>query len=145
MLHILRPKIIFAAFIGAARINMVEHHTLGEQFGKRLIDIHQPQIAHHLGPKARIQEVQYRVLDAADVLVHRRPIGRSLGHHGIAIVGVAIAHVVPTRIDKGIHGVGLAPGRFAAHRAGHTRMKTFVLVQRVARAIRNAIERQHHR
>ena len=97
--------------------------------------------AHHLGPKARIQEVQNRVLNTADVLVHRRPIGRALGDHSLAVAWVAVAHVVPARIDKGIHGVGLTPRRFAAHGASNARMKTGVLVQRIARTIRYAIER----
>ena len=95
MLHILRPKILFTALVSAAGINMVEHHALGKKFGKRFINLHQPQITHHLGPKARVEQMQNRVLNTANVLVHRRPIGCAFGHHGIAIGRVAIAHVVP--------------------------------------------------
>ena len=41
---------------------------------ERLVDADQLQVAHHLGPEARVQQVQDRVLDAADVLVHRHPV-----------------------------------------------------------------------
>ena len=134
---------------------MVEHHALGEQLGKRLVDVHQPQVAHHLGPKARVQQVQDGVLNAAYVLVHAaaagllrlvaHPIRRTRAHHLLRIGGVAVAHEIPARIHKGVHGVGLAPRGHAAHRAGDTGVKTLVLVQRVARAVRNAVHGQHHR
>src|SRR6218665_859348 len=55
--------------VGAA-VDVVEHHALGEQPVERLIDLDQAQVAHHLGPKARIQQVQDGVFYAADVLVH---------------------------------------------------------------------------
>ena len=145
MLHVLRPEIVFAALVGASRVNMVEHHALCEQLGKGLINLDQAQIAHHLGPKARIQKVQDGVLDAADVLVHRRPIGRALGHHRLGVGRVAVAHVVPAGIHKGVHGVGLAPSGLATYRAGDAGMKAFMLVQRIARTVRNAVLRQHHR
>ena len=155
MLDIVRPEIVFAALGGAARINVVQHHALREQLGKGLVDLHQPEITHDLGPKPRVQQVQDGVLNPANVLVHAtaasrvlgvaHPVLRALGHHRLGVSRVAVAHEVPRRIHKGVHGVGLAPRGLAADRAHHTGMKALVLVQRVARAIGDAVKRQHHR
>ena len=155
VLHLVRPKIFDAALVALARINVVEHHALGEQFGERLVHLHQPQVAHYLGPKAGVQQMQNGVLDAANVLVHAattrgmvrvaHPVLRAFGHHGIGVGWVAIAHEVPRRIHKRVHGVGLAPCGFAADRTSHSRVKAFMLEQGVSRAIRNAVLRQHHR
>ena len=41
----------------------------------------QAQVAHHARPEARIQQVQDRVLDAADVLVDRHPVVGALVDH----------------------------------------------------------------
>ena len=152
---IVRPEIVLAAFGGAARVNVVEHHALRQQFGERLVHFHQPQVAHHLGPKPRVQQMQDGVLNAADVLVHAtataglvafaHPILRAFGHHRLRIGRIAIAHEVPARINEGVHGVGFAPRWFAAGGTNHTLVESFVLVQRVARAIGDAVLRQHHR
>jgi hypothetical protein len=40
------------------------------------------QIAHHLGPEARVDQVQNRVLHAANVLVDRKPVLRNLRENG---------------------------------------------------------------
>ena len=162
MLDIVRPEIVLAAFGGAARVNVVEHHALRQQFGERFVHFHQPQVAHHLGPKARVEQMQDGVLDAADVLVHAtaaaglvafaHPVLRAFGHHRLRVGRVAIAHEVPARINEGVHGVGFAPRWFATGGARDTLVaswtrlvKTFVLVQRIARAIGDAVLRQHHR
>src|SRR5258708_3827755 len=57
------------------------------------------------------------MLDAADVMVDRHPVLRALGHHALFLVWAGEAHEVPGRVDEGVHGVGLAPGRLAALRA----------------------------
>ena len=59
---------------GFAEENLVQHHALGEQVGEGLVELHQPQVAHHLGPEARVEQVQDGVLDAADVLVDGHPV-----------------------------------------------------------------------
>jgi hypothetical protein len=41
----------------------------------RLAMIHQADIAHHLAEKTRVHQVQDGVLDSADVLVDRKPVG----------------------------------------------------------------------
>jgi len=84
------------------------------------------------------------MFDAANVLVHRRPVLSALGHHRVGVGRVAIAHEVPRRIHKRVHRVGLATRGLAAHGARHTRVETFVLVQRIARTIGDAVLRQHH-
>ena len=97
-----------------------------------LVDLHQAEVAHHLGPEARVQQVQDRVLDAADVLVHRHPVLRALGHHRLVVLRVAVAHEVPRRIDEGVHRVGLA-ARAPCRTPGRPRRRgSLVLVQRVA-------------
>ena len=163
MLHVVRPKIFLAALLGAAAVNVVEHHALREQFGKGLVHLDQalglgifraldPNITHHLGPKAGVQQVEDGMFNAADVLVHRHPVVGTVGHHLVGVGGVAVPHEIPRRIDKRVHGVGLAARGFAAHRTGHAlaaprtgRMKAFMFDQGVARTIGNAVLRQHHR
>ncbi len=59
------------------------------------------------------------MLDPADVLVHRQPVAGRLpvdGRGGQVRAGVA--GEIPGGLDKGVQGVGLAPGRPAALRAG---------------------------
>ena len=144
VLNIVGPEIIFATFVGAARVNVIQHHALREQLGEGLVHFDQAQIAHHLGPEARIEQVQNGVFNAANVLVHRHPVVGALGHHLLGVLGVAIAHEVPRRIDKRVHGVGFAARGFAAHRTHHTGVEAFVFVQRITRTIGDAILRQHH-
>ena len=145
VLDILWPEIILAAFVGAPRINVVQHHALCEQLGEGFVHFDQAQIAHHFGPETRIEQVQNGMLNAANVLVHGHPVVSTFCHHLVGMGRVAIAHEVPRRINKGVHGVGLAAPRFAAYRTHHASMKAFVFVERIARSIGNAIKRQNHR
>jgi hypothetical protein len=134
--------VLDAALVGAAAENVVEHHALGQQVGEGLVVLDEPQVAHHLGPETRVEQVQDRVLDAADVLVGRHPVVAAGIDHGRvrrARRGIdAVARVVPGRIDEGVHGVGFALGRLAAfgalaiHEVGALR-------QRIARAVRHAV------
>ena len=140
-----RPEILDAALVTLARVDMVEHHALGEQFGEGLIDLDEVKVTHDLGPKAGVQQMQNSVLDTANVLIHRHPVVGAFGHHGLVVFWIAIAHVIPRAVDKSIHRVGLASAGLAAHRAHHTRVKPFVLVQRVTRTIRHTIQRQDYR
>jgi hypothetical protein len=52
----------------------VDHHALREQAGERLVDAEMAGAAHGAGEEARIEQVQDRVLDAADILVDRHPV-----------------------------------------------------------------------
>ncbi len=115
VLHIVGPEIILATFVGATRVNVVQHHALREQFGEGFVHFDQAQIAHDLGPEARIEQVQNGVLNAANVLVHGHPVVSTFVPPSCSVIGrVAIAHEVPRRIDKGVHGVGLA-ARMVCH------------------------------
>ena len=96
-------------------------HALREQPGKRLPYPRRRQAHVGQGPgvEAGVQQVQDGVLDAADVLVDRHPVGRRRLVDGrLDVPGVAEALEVPGRVDEGVHGVGLALGRAAAPGAG---------------------------
>ena len=72
-----------------------------------------------LRPEARIDEVQDGVLHAADVLVDGEPVVRLRRIEGCGrVLRVGVAVEVPTGIDEGVHGVGLAARRATADRAG---------------------------
>ena len=119
-------------------------HALGKEALKGFVILNEPQIAHHLGPEARVQQVQHRVLNAADVLIHRRPVVVAFIDHGLVGVRRAVAHVVPGAVDERIHRVGFTLGIRAALRALDVE-KRFALIQRIARAVRNQVFRQNHR
>ena len=88
--------------------------------------------------------MQHRMLDAADVLVHRHPVIIARIDHRVIAARRAVAHEVPRRINEGIHGVGFAPCRFAAGGAIDVQ-KLLMLVQWIAAAVGYAIFWQHHR
>ncbi len=82
------------------------------------VERREPEVAHHPRPEARVEQVQDRVLDAADVLVHRHPVRSALVDHRRVVAGAGVAEEVPGRVHEGVHRVGLAPRRAAALRAG---------------------------
>jgi len=55
-------------------------HPLRQEFLHRLVKINQANVAHKLGPEARVDQMHHRVGIAADVLIHRRP---EFGERGI--------------------------------------------------------------
>src|SRR5207244_4415103 len=80
---------------------------------------HYTEIAHELGPEARIDEVKNSVLDSADVLVDREPVPHGFGiERAIVEMRVSIAIKIPGGIHKRVHGIGLTPRRAAALWAG---------------------------
>ncbi len=93
-----------------------DDHALREQVGRRLVAVDQALVAHELVIEAEVQQVQDRVLDAADVLVDRRPVLRALVDL-LRRAGRGVARVVPARLHEGVEGVGLALGVAAALRA----------------------------
>ena len=123
-----------------AVVAVVGQHALREQALERLVELHQAEVAHHLGPEARVQQVQHRVLDPADVLVHRHPVVVAAVDHRGRSVRRAVAHVVPGRVDERVHRVGLAPRRPAALRA-RALQEGLVPVQRIAAAVRDQVSR----
>ena len=100
---------------GAVRrpIGLVHDHALREQAREGLVEAGMAGLLHGAGEEARIEQVQDRVLDAADILVDRQPVidgpavGRPVGQPRIGEAGE-----IPGRIDEGVHRVGLAPAAF---------------------------------
>src|SRR5579875_1941585 len=72
--------------------------------------------------------MQNGVLDAADILIDRKPVGDGLGfERSVGIVRIAVAVEVPRGIDERVHGVALTT-RFAAALGTlyvHERIKRF--------------------
>ena len=120
---------------GRVAIGLVHDHALREQAGERLVEVEMAALAHRAGEEARIEQMQDRVLDAADILVDRQPV---IGHRRIGrggIVGrIGEADEVPRRVDERVHRVGLAPRRPAAMRTGDV-LPGRVAVERVARLV----------
>ncbi len=123
---------------------MVEHHALRQQVGEWFVVVDQPEIAHHLGPEARVEQVQDGMLDAADVLVDRHPVVGALIDHRRGVIRRAVARVIPGRIDESIHRVGFAPRRLAALRANAVD-ELGAFGQRIAGTVGHAVSRQLHR
>jgi hypothetical protein len=98
-------------------VGLVHDHALGEQALERLGEIEMAGLAHGAGEKARIEQVQDRVLDAADILIDRQPVigGLRIGRR----VGLRCGEAgeIPGRVDERVHRVGFAAGRLAAFRA----------------------------
>ena len=95
-------------------IRLVRHHALGEQALERLVDADVTGLVHGAGEEARIEQMQDRVLDAADILIDRQPIADGVGVGRLARMRRAEAREVPGRIDERVHRVGLARRRAAA-------------------------------
>ena len=54
-------------------VGLVHHHALREQAGERLVDVEMAGLSHGAGEETRIEQMQNRVLDAADILIDRQP------------------------------------------------------------------------
>ena len=74
-------------------------------------------IVERPGPEARIEQVQDRMLDAADILVDRQPLLGLLAVERPVVRLAREAHEIPGRIDERVERVGLAQGGAAAARA----------------------------
>src|SRR5208282_6861938 len=76
------------------------------------------EVAHDLAPEARVEKVQNRVRDAADVLVDRKPVGDFRGiERRFAIVWVAVAVEIPRGVYERVHRIGFAARGATAFRA----------------------------
>ncbi len=109
------------------------YHALREQRVKRLNRFFR-QVAgnlHRAGEEARIQQVQNRVFDATDILVHIHPVFR-IRHIGRRVsVWRGKASEIPRGIDECVHRIGFAFRGRTARRAGAV-APCGVSVQRVA-------------
>ena len=90
-------------------------HALRKQIGEGLVAIYISQIAQGFGEETRIEQMQNRVLDTADVLIDGHPvIDLFFGERFLIIQSIGIAQEIPAGADKGVHGVGFALSRTAA-------------------------------
>ncbi len=128
-------------------VRLVYHHALREQRGERLTQVLAAGMAgftHRPIEEARVEQMQDRVLDAADVLVDGHPVvERGLVRRRLGI-GSRKAREIPGAVDEGVHRVGFARGGLGACRAGHVppgRMP----IERIARHIEGRVLGQHHR
>jgi uncharacterized protein YcfJ len=67
------PRATATRRLGVA-VGLVADHALGEQAGEGLVQVQVAGRLHGAGEEARIEQVQDRVLDAADILVDRQPV-----------------------------------------------------------------------
>ena len=97
---------------------VLDDHALRQEILERFIKIQKLLVAQHLREEARIEKVQNRMLDAADILIDRRPVVHLVRRKRLVrVMRIGVAHVVPRRADKGVHRVRLAPCGTAAFRA----------------------------
>ena len=134
----------YSQWLFGALVGFVVHHALGEQAGERFLHRDVAGVLHRAGEEAGIQQVQDRVLDAADILVHRHPVIDRRLHQRDVGGRAAIAGEIPGAVDEGVERVGLPPGRGAAGRAGDV-LPGRVVVQRVAGPVEGDVVGQAHR
>ena len=68
-------------------VGLVRDHALGEQAAERLVDGDMAASVHGAREEARIEEMQNRMLDAADILVDGQPVSDSIGVGRLARLG----------------------------------------------------------
>jgi hypothetical protein len=122
----------------------VHDHALGEQPVERLVEMGVAGRFHGAGEKARIQEMQDRVLDAADILIDRHPVALGVAFGRRLCIRRGEAQEIPGRVHEGVHGVGLAPRRLAAARAGDV-LPGRVTVERIAGTVEGDVLGRRHR
>ncbi len=102
----------------------------------------------HHGDEARVEQVQHRVLVAADVARDRQPLLRALEvERPVRQLAARVAQEIPRRVEEGVGHIRLAPPLFAAGRAGDEVPLGMAGQRRDARVIGTEVVdgRQHHR
>ena len=135
-----------AALRIAGQIDFMCDHALGKQrverFDCRFRQM--PRDVHGTGKKSRIEQVQDRVFDAADILVNIHPIvSVVLCRRGFG-PWCGKACKIPRAVDKSVHRIGFAPGRFATGRAARI-APCRMPVQRIARRVKGHVIGQNDR
>ena len=112
---------------------LVFDHALAQQVRERLVEVDHAEVAGDLGPETTVEQVQNRVLDAADVLVDRHVVVDlgAVKRRGV-VVRVGVAHVVPRGARERVHRVGLAVRGLAALGAGAL-IELLAVLERLAR------------
>ena len=108
-----------AAVLGA--VGLVRDHALREQRRERLAQarVEVAGVGERAREEARVEQVQDRVLDAADVLVDGQPGGGRCGIDRRLGVRRGEAHEIPGAVDERVHRVRFARRWPAAGRALH--------------------------
>ena len=125
-------------------IGLMRHHPLREQAGERFGKIDQADVLERAGPEPRVEQVQNRVFDPADILLDRQPL---LEHFRIERPVPRLAgktQEIPRGIDESIERIGLAGRGVAALRAGHM-LPRRMAQQRIARGLEIDILGQNNR
>ncbi len=122
----------------------VRDHALGEQSGERLVDAEMAGLFHRPGEETRIQKVQNRVLDPADILIDGEPVIDRRARYGDARARRAKAGEVPRRIDEGVERIGVAPRRMAAGGAIDV-LPGRVVIERISRPLEGHVRWQLYR
>ena len=123
-------------------------HAMGTEARERLLEVEEAAVVEHHRDEARIQEVQYGVLVAADVGRDRQPLRRQLAIEGdVAAVGARVAQEVPGAVEEVVADVGLASAHRAAGGAGHAIPLVVAGQRRDAAVVGTEVldQRQHHR
>ena len=75
---------------------VLDDHALGQQVAEGLVHDKPAHVTQDAGEEARVEQVQHRVLDAADVLVHGHPVIGPLPIQRLPVlVGACVAREVP--------------------------------------------------
>src|SRR5260370_762059 len=77
-------------------IGLVYHHALGEHAGERFIHADMAGGLHGANEEAAVEQMQNRVLDAADILVHRHlPVDHGARGRRVLVPGIGEAREIP--------------------------------------------------
>ena len=100
--------------VADAVLGFAQDHALVDESLKRLARAQVAQVVEHFVPESGVQQVQHRVLDAADVEVDGHPV-RFLGRidEPVCVVGVKVTQVVPAAAGPLGHRVRLTLIRLA--------------------------------
>ena len=117
-------------------------------------------VGEGLGEKARIQQVQHGVFDAANVQINRQPMiclhfiqWRRAPQIGLGVVMARIAGEIPARLHERVHGVGFAPRRLTPMNRFHRQRRAIIgrggprrmTLDRIAFTVKGHIAGQRHR
>ena len=136
-------EIDFARAILAA-VGLVRDHALREEAGERLLHLDRADMRQCARPETGVEQVQDRVFDPADILLHRQPLRHFGGIKRLVGRLAGKAQEIPAGIDESVERIGLAPRGLAALRAIDM-LPGWMAVERVAGDGKVHILGQHYR
>ena len=106
--------------LAGIEVGVGEDHALVVELVERLATADEAQIEQDLVPESAVQEVQHRVLGAADVEIDRKPVLLDRGvDEAFLVLRVCVAQVVPAGAGPLRHRVGFATALAACDRICH--------------------------